>query len=153
MNNKINVILAIESAICGGSISLLKDGREIANWIGSSNVSKAEDLLVNIDGILTANNIFQRHRSHRRIGWTRKFYGNTDRNCDSPRLKAGLGVEIASQSALKAMARGKTDYKILVAALPVGRNSICFQKNLPDCHVGLELGRGCRRRCAQRFGG
>ena len=52
-----NIVLAIESAICGGSISLIKDNIEIANWVGSSGVSKAEDLLANIDQILIENSI------------------------------------------------------------------------------------------------
>ena len=57
MKKRNTVILAIESAICGGSLSLIVDGAEVANWIGSSNVSKAEDLLLNIDTMLTRANI------------------------------------------------------------------------------------------------
>ncbi|MEP6789475.1 MAG: hypothetical protein ABJB40_13635, partial [Acidobacteriota bacterium] len=58
-------ILAIESAISGGSISLLKGLKEVANWTGTSNVSKAEDLLFNIDKMLTANEVHSKRAARR----------------------------------------------------------------------------------------
>ena len=60
MSGAKGIVLAIESAVCGGSISLLRDGRETANWIGSESVSKAENLLPNIDALLAANNVSRR---------------------------------------------------------------------------------------------
>ena len=64
MTNSKSVVLAIESAICGGSISVLKNGHEMANWIGTSNVSKAEDLLVSIDEILVTADISRHDINH-----------------------------------------------------------------------------------------
>ncbi len=50
MNKKL--ILAIETAIGGGSISLLENETEIDFWIGKREVSKAEDVLEQIASLL-----------------------------------------------------------------------------------------------------
>ena len=129
MNNHKNVILAIESAICGGSISLLENGVEVANWIGSSNVSKAEDLLVNIDAILTSTNISRRDIDLIAVSaGPGSFTGIRIGLATALGFKAGLGIGMASESALKAMVWNKPASRSLIAALPVGRNSICLQK-------------------------
>lgn len=49
--------LAIETAIRGGSLSLLEDDREIDFWVGNNDVSKAEDVLEQIAGILKYNKV------------------------------------------------------------------------------------------------
>jgi tRNA threonylcarbamoyladenosine biosynthesis protein TsaB len=51
------IILAIETAIEGGSISLLENEREIDFWIGKREVSKAEDILVQAADLLKKNKI------------------------------------------------------------------------------------------------
>ena len=128
MSDRDNIILAIESAICGGSISLLKNGREVANWIGSSNVSKAEDLLVNIDTILTSANISRHDIDLVAVSaGPGSFTGIRIGLATALGLKAGLGIEMASDSALKAMVWRKNTGETLIAALPVGRNSVCIQ--------------------------
>lgn len=128
MTNKANIILAVESAIRGGSISLLKDGVEIANWIGASNVSKAEDLLFNIDEILKSNDISRHDINLVAVSaGPGSFTGIRIGLATALGLKAGLGIAMASGSALKAMAFGRADGS-LIAALPVGRNSVCVQR-------------------------
>lgn len=129
MSNQKNVILAIESAICGGSISLLNNGVEMANWIGSSNVSRAEDLLFNIDAILTSTNISRHDIDLVAVSaGPGSFTGIRIGLATALGLKAGLGIEMASESALKAMVWDKSASQSLTAALPVGRKSICLQK-------------------------
>lgn len=51
------ITLAIETAIREGSISLIKDNREIDFWVGNNKVSKAEDILEQISLILNRNHI------------------------------------------------------------------------------------------------
>ena len=129
MNNQNNVILAIESAISGGSISLQKDGIEIANWIGSSSVSKAEDLLVNIDAVLTSTGVSRHDIDLVAVSaGPGSFTGIRIGLATSLGLKAGLGIKMASESALKAMVWDKPAGRPVSTALPVGRNSICLQK-------------------------
>ena len=128
MNTNPQITLALESAIGGGSISLLCDGVEIANRVGATSVSRAEDLLANIDELLTENNI-----SKNDIGLIAvsagpgSFTGIRIGLATALGLKAGLGIEMASESALKAMAYGHDAAEKLTAALPVGRNAICVQ--------------------------
>ena len=123
-----NITLAIESAICGGSISLIKDNIEIAHWIGSSGVSKAEDLLANIDQILTENGIFRYDIGLIAVSaGPGSFTGIRIGIATALGLKAGLGVPMSSESALKAMIFDRHHSEKLIAALPVGRNAVCLQ--------------------------
>jgi len=121
MSNPSHVTLAVESAICGGSISLIRAGSEIANWVGSANVSKAEDLLVNIDAMLTSTNIAASDIDLIAVSaGPGSFTGIRIGIATALGLKAGLGIEMSSESALKAMAFTQPDVGCIVAALPVG---------------------------------
>ena len=122
------IILAIESAISGGSISLLEDNIEIANWIGTSSVSKAEDLLVSIDELLTSNKINRNEIGHIAVSaGPGSFTGIRIGLATALGLKAGLGIEMSSESALKAMAFSQDEDTNIVAAIPMGRNAVCIQ--------------------------
>lgn len=128
MSKPNGVILAIESAVAGGSLSLIRDGREVANWVGSTNISRAEDLLLNIDTLLRDNHI-DRHE----IGLVAvsagpgSFTGIRIGIATALGLKAGLQVPMASQSALNAMVYSRERDRDLVAAVPSGRNAVCLQ--------------------------
>ena len=129
MNRTAQIVLAIESAICGGSISLLRDGVEVANSIGSSNVSKAEDLLANIDAMLTANDISRNEIDEIAVSaGPGSFTGIRIGIATALGLKTGLGVMMSSESALRAMVFAQTEDKSFVAALPVGRDAVCLQE-------------------------
>ncbi len=54
---KNTITLAFETAIWGGSISLMADDREIDFWIGKERVSKAEEILEQTSEILNHNGI------------------------------------------------------------------------------------------------
>jgi tRNA threonylcarbamoyl adenosine modification protein YeaZ len=129
VSDKNNIVLAIESAITGGSLSLLRDGNHISGWVGSSDVSKAEDLLRTVDKLLTENEI-----SKSALGLIAvsagpgSFTGIRIGIATALGLKAGLGIEMSSESALKAMASAfPSDGKRLIVAVPVGRDTICLQ--------------------------
>jgi tRNA threonylcarbamoyladenosine biosynthesis protein TsaB len=128
--NMRSIVLSIESAIAGGSISLIgTDGVELAHWIGEGGVSKAEDLLADIDRLMRGHRI---QRSD--IGLIAvsagpgSFTGIRVGIATALGLKNGLGVEMVSVSALEAMvfASGSTGH--ITAALPVGRGSVCLQE-------------------------
>lgn len=55
--NKSNIILAIEAAIEGGSISISDGQREIDFWVGTKKVSRSEDLLNEISKLLIKNKL------------------------------------------------------------------------------------------------
>lgn len=135
MTTSPQIVLAIESAIGGGSISLLHDGVEVAYWIGKSDVSKAEELLVNINELLTTKNIHRREIDLIAVSaGPGSFTGIRIGIATALGLKNGLGIPMSSQSALRAMAFLQTGGKI-TAAIPMGRNAVClqsFQKNSGD---------------------
>ena len=140
MKKRNTVILAIESAICGGSLSLIVDGAEVANWIGSSNVSKAEDLLVNIDTMLTRANISRHEIDVVAVSaGPGSFTGIRIGLATGLGFKAGLGTEMASDSALRAMVWRKNIDQALIAAVPVGRNSVCMQTFQADSSEPVAL--------------
>jgi tRNA threonylcarbamoyl adenosine modification protein YeaZ len=122
------ITLAIESAISGGSVSLLDEAREIANWIGTSNVSRAEDLLVNIDELLKSNSVKRGDIGLIAVSaGPGSFTGIRIGIATALGLKAGLGIEMSSESALKAMVFSQPDNEKIVAAIPMGRNAVCLQ--------------------------
>lgn len=128
MSGAARITLAIESAVCGGSISLIRDGREIANWIGSDSVSKAEDLLPNIETLLNTNNV-----SRNEIGLIAvsagpgSFTGIRIGIATALGFGRALNIELTSVSVLKAMVFACPADQDLIAAVPVGRNAVCLQ--------------------------
>ena len=130
---KTHVTLAIEAAIAGGSLSLIRDGEELGNWIGRSDVSKAEELLVDVDAMLTACSVSRHDISLIAVSaGPGSFTGIRIGIATALGLKAGLGVPMTSVSALEAIARqnigtspGHVDP--LIVAVPVGRDAVCLQ--------------------------
>jgi tRNA threonylcarbamoyl adenosine modification protein YeaZ len=124
-------VLAIESAISGGSVSLLRNGGEIANWIGNaSSISKAEELLVNIDHLLVSSGVDKNELDLIAVSaGPGSFTGTRIGIATALGLKTGLGIKMASESALKAVAfTCDSPSKEFTVALPVGRNSVCVQR-------------------------
>ena len=129
MNQSGKVTLSIESAISGGSISLLRGDREAANWIGSSTVSRAEDLLANINNMLASNNISRHEIDLIAVSaGPGSFTGIRIGIATAMGLKTGFGIKMSSESALKAMAFVQPEARHIAAAVPVGRNSLCLQR-------------------------
>lgn len=123
------ITICIESAISGGSLSLLRGDVEMASWIGESNVSKAEDLLFNIDLLLRENGISKHDIDLIAVSaGPGSFTGIRIGIATALGLKAGLGIEMSSESALKAMAFAAESAGDVTVALPVGRNAVCIQK-------------------------
>lgn len=128
MTDPFQIVLAIESAISGGSVSLLRNGIEIANWIGTSNVSKAEDLLVNIDELLTKNKVQSKELNLIAVSaGPGSFTGIRIGIATALGLKAGLGIPMSSESALKAMAFAQSTDARIITAIPMGRSAVCLQ--------------------------
>jgi tRNA threonylcarbamoyl adenosine modification protein YeaZ len=128
MNSPDAITLAIESAISGGSISLLRGDLELGKWTGSSGVSRAEDLLADIDVLLTSKTI-DRHT----IGLIAvsagpgSFTGIRIGVATALGLKGGLGATLSSASALSAMVHVTDINGQISAAVPIGRNALCLQ--------------------------
>jgi len=130
MIEKPNITLAIESAINGGSLSLLRGNSEITGWVGSASLSRAEDLLPNIDRLLRENEIATRDIDLIAVSaGPGSFTGIRIGIATAMGLKAGLGIRMASVSALDAVATQfghKHDHAMV--AVPVGRDAVCVQR-------------------------
>lgn len=122
-------VLAIESAIRGGSVSLIRDDLEVDRWIGSAEVSKAEELLVNIDKMLESKSLSLPDISLVAVSaGPGSFTGIRIGIATALGLKTGLSIPMSSVSALKAIAQDCQFTKDAVVALPVGRNAVCRQR-------------------------
>lgn len=129
MNAPGQTILAFESAIAGGSISLQRSGVEIASWAGSSNVSKAEDLLFNIDEMLSSAEVSRHDIDLIAVSaGPGSFTGIRIGIATGLGFKTGLGVKMSSVSVMKAIASGSSINGLITIAVPVGRNSVCVQR-------------------------
>ncbi len=123
-----DVILAIESAIGGGSISLIRNRSEISSRIGSSSFSKAEDLLADIVILMESSGV-----GRQEIGLIAvsagpgSFTGIRIGIATALGLRAGLDVPMSSVSALKAIAHSQRDGEKITVGLSVGRDAVCLQ--------------------------
>lgn len=52
-----NLILALETGLDGGTVSILEKGKQIDYLVGSGGISKSEDVLLLIDKLLKKNNL------------------------------------------------------------------------------------------------
>lgn len=119
-------ILAIESAISGGSISLSTRGEIIAESVGGTSVSRAEDLLPNIETLLHESGV-GRHEI-RRIAISLgpgSYTGLRIGIATVLGLCRGLGIPHVGIPLINAIANFfPKDHTLL--ALPMGRSDICL---------------------------
>jgi len=126
-------ILAIESAIRGGSLALAVSGEIIDTWLGEGGVSRAEDLLWNIDLMLKRNNIAKQTLTQIVVSiGPGSFTGIRIGLATAMGLATALNIDLARYSILCAMAASSQDGDSLRTAVPVGRGVFCkqtFRKN------------------------
>lgn len=123
-----DIILAIESAIAGGSVALMSGSRLIDSIGGGASQSRAEDLLLNIDELLKRNELTT--NSITRIivaAGPGSFTGIRIGIATAIGLARALGIEVRQLSTLAAIAMASGISGPVLAALPVGRDTICTQ--------------------------
>ena len=122
------ITLAIESAVAGGSLSLLSNGFELDHWTGDDRVSRAEELLPNIIEMLERQKIDRKMIGRIAVSLgPGSFTGIRIGIATALGLKNALGIPCVGVSALEAMAANANVMGTLIAALPVGRDFICTQ--------------------------
>lgn len=131
-------MIAIESSIAGGSLSLIRDGVEMGNWIGTQTGGpRSEELLFDIDAMLTACSVSKHDLDLIAVSaGPGSFTGIRIGIATALGLKNGLGIPMTSVSALEALFR--TVREPAAVAVPMGRGWICVQEFGPD---GTPLGR------------
>lgn len=119
-----NYLLAIESAIAGGSVAIFADDKLVLSRCGEGSVSRAEDLLPNIIAMLDEADIpkVQLFRIAVSIG-PGSFTGLRIGIATAMGLKRGLGIDYVGVPLFHALASGFSD---AVIAVPMGKSDICL---------------------------
>ncbi|MBP6005137.1 MAG: tRNA (adenosine(37)-N6)-threonylcarbamoyltransferase complex dimerization subunit type 1 TsaB [Pyrinomonadaceae bacterium] len=128
--NRSNVkyLLAVESAVGGGSIALFAIGQQIEGVVGPAGVSRAEDLLPNIELLLSRNNIDKLDLSHIAVSaGPGSFTGIRIGIATVMGLAAALNVDLRQYSMLEAIAVSTQIMGTFTVVLPVGRDTVCAQ--------------------------
>jgi tRNA threonylcarbamoyladenosine biosynthesis protein TsaB len=132
MNEK-DLTLSIETAIQGGSISLLQGITELDHWIGSKEISKSEDVLQEIKNIFDRNNL--KKEELKRIVVSKGPGSHTGVRIGTAigiGLTKALECELVGFFVLEAMLlvakRESSDSEDeIITAVPIGRNQVCLQ--------------------------
>ena len=122
------VILAIETGIGGGSLSVLCGGSEIAFWKGADKISKSEDLLQNISNLLEENNIPK--SDIKKIAVSRgpgSFTGVRVGIATAKGLQKGLKCQCTGVSVLEAMVLKAKKTGEVLTGFSIGKNEVCRQ--------------------------
>lgn len=123
------ISVAIESAVGGGSIALFRDEHLIASFVGEKGVSRAEDLLPNVNSLLLDNGIDRAEIKKVAVSiGPGSFTGLRIGISTVLGLKASLGVECSGVELFSALQT--IDYEAAVA-VPLGKSDVCFRKS-PD---------------------
>ncbi|HEY0427862.1 MAG TPA: tRNA (adenosine(37)-N6)-threonylcarbamoyltransferase complex dimerization subunit type 1 TsaB [Pyrinomonadaceae bacterium] len=125
---KRDVILAIETANAGGSLSLLRKGFEIDFWAGEDKISRAEDLHTNISSLLSKNLLDKSEIKGISIcTGPGSFTGVRVGIATSKGLQKALGCECKGVSMLEAMVLKTKDKGTVITGFSSGKTDICWQ--------------------------
>jgi tRNA threonylcarbamoyl adenosine modification protein YeaZ len=125
---KREIILAIETGISPGSLSILKKGSEIDYWIGERKISRSEDLLANIEALFKRNGIdkLQTKRIAVSIG-PGSFSGVRVGIATALGLAKALECDYAGISVLEALTAASRFPGKIITAFGLGENEVCWQ--------------------------
>jgi tRNA threonylcarbamoyladenosine biosynthesis protein TsaB len=122
-----DLILGIESAVAGGSLSLYRAEAELGTWTGEDEPLRAEDVLLRIHDLLDEAGVKKTELTRIAVSaGPGSFTGIRVGIATALGLKKALQVELSSFSVLEAMAaeRDLTG----VAVIPMGRGAACAQQ-------------------------
>lgn len=132
---KREVVLSMETAVNGGSLSLLENGVELDFWLGQSVVSKAEDVLEQIEILLDRNNIKKSLMLITASSGPGSSTGIKIGLSLAKGLSKAIGCRFVQMSVLESFLL-KANINLsgpIITAFPIGKNLICRQvfKNPP----------------------
>ncbi len=131
------IILALETAVQGGSISLLKGDKELDFRVGDADVSRAEDVLAVIDEILRTNEIDRSELDLIAVSnGPGSYTGIRIGLATALGLKNALNIETAGISVLEAMKGQATNNAI--TAVPIGKRDVCWRLLSGDLKTGSD---------------
>lgn len=123
-----SIVLAIEGAIGGGSLCLLQGQTILGCWSGNGEISRAEDLLENVDALLKNAGIDK-------AAWDQIAVSNGPGSYTGIRigiatalgLGRALGITCSGFSLLDAIARESSVAGNFVVALPIRKDEAAWQ--------------------------
>ena len=122
------LLLSIESAIRGGGVCLQDGGKVLASVHGEGGVSRAEDLLANIDAVLVAADRAVSSIEHIAVSTgPGSFTGIRIGVATALGLKAASGCEVVGISLLEAIAAAVGEAGKVIAALEVRKDEAAWQ--------------------------
>ena len=121
------VILGIESAVAGGSLCVLADGKEIGSWVGKSeHPLRAEVLMIEITKLLRRVSVEKSQLTRVAVSsGPGSFTGIRVGLATAMGLTGGLGIEISRASVLEALAAATSHSGAVL--VPVGRGTAVWQ--------------------------
>lgn len=120
------ITLAIETAIAGGSISLINGTTPVAGTAGGGSVSRAEDLLIRVDELLRTSDINRSDLDSIAVSiGPGSFTGLRIGLATAIGLSMALGIPCTGVPLFDAISRGLTYSLVLV--VPIGRSDICYR--------------------------
>jgi tRNA threonylcarbamoyl adenosine modification protein YeaZ len=128
--NRNKVLVAIESAISGGSIAIFSNHELLASFAGESGVSRAEDLLPNLDTLLRDNGVTKGEIEKIAVSvGPGSFTGLRIGISSVLGLKAAFGIECVGVKLFAAIQ--SLDYEAAIA-IPLGKHDICLRRSKDD---------------------
>jgi tRNA threonylcarbamoyl adenosine modification protein YeaZ len=125
-----SVCLALETAVGAGSVAVLRDGLLVAESTRAMRPSRAEELLGVIREVMARANIGMRELSFIAVSTGPGSYSGIRIGISTAiGFKNSLGIECRGVSLLEAIAFSVADsHTEIVAAVPVGKNDIAWQR-------------------------
>jgi tRNA threonylcarbamoyl adenosine modification protein YeaZ len=121
-------VLAIETGIAGGSLSILKNGSEIDFWKGLDKISRSEDLLLNISNLLSKNSLSKKEIKKIAVSiGPGSFTGVRVGIAIAKGLQKALKCECKGVSALESMVLKTENSGIVATGFAIGKNEACWQ--------------------------
>lgn len=124
----VKYLIAVESAVGGGSIALFADNVQIDGIVGPAGVSRAEDLLPNIEHLFIRNGINIKALSQIAVSvGPGSFTGIRIGMATVMGLAGALKLDLQRYSMLEAIAATSQASGKFAVILPVGRDTVCAQ--------------------------
>jgi tRNA threonylcarbamoyl adenosine modification protein YeaZ len=126
MNGR-EVILAMETAVAGGSLCILSDGVGLGSWIGDSQqVLRAEVVLIEIDRLISRVSVEKGELTQITISsGPGSFTGIRVGMATALGLAGALDIPLSSSSVMEALAFSRSHTGPVV--VPVGRGTAAYQ--------------------------
>ncbi len=122
------IVLSIESGVSFGSLSLLKNGNEITNWIGTGKRSTSENLIPEIENLLERGRVRREEIGKIAISTgPGSFTGIRAGIATTIGLSKAFGCKCLGIPLFEAMALGSNVSGRIITAFGLGENEICWQ--------------------------